>query len=174
MQVATGPGNPFGVLTSIVAPAILTNACSLLVLGTSNRLARVVDRTRAVGALVGSLPPEGAERQAWESQLSPLKVRSYLLLRSLRLFYSSIGLFAFAALLSVGGSIASYYGQRLVFEAIAVFAALSGASAVIALAYGSALVIRETRIAVQNLSAEAAILMRHPRSPSSSSTPAPF
>ena len=40
--------NPFAVLTAIVAPAILTNACSVLSLGTSNRIARVVDRTRVV------------------------------------------------------------------------------------------------------------------------------
>ena len=49
MQYTTTLGsNPFGVLTSVVAPAILTNACSVLALGTSNRLARVVDRTRVV------------------------------------------------------------------------------------------------------------------------------
>src|SRR5271157_4475553 len=42
--------NPFAVLTAVVAPAILTNASSVLALGTSNRLARVVDRTRVVAA----------------------------------------------------------------------------------------------------------------------------
>lgn len=38
-------GNPFAVLTAIVAPAILTNASSVLALATSNRLARVVVST---------------------------------------------------------------------------------------------------------------------------------
>ena len=37
--------SPFAVLTAIVGPAILTNASSVLCLGTSNRIARVVDRT---------------------------------------------------------------------------------------------------------------------------------
>ena len=46
-------GNPFAVLTAVVAPAILTNACSVLALGTSNRLARVVDRTRVVARGAG-------------------------------------------------------------------------------------------------------------------------
>ena len=41
-------GNPFAALTTIVAPAVLTNACSVLCLGTSNRIARVVDRSREV------------------------------------------------------------------------------------------------------------------------------
>ena len=45
----TAGGNPFAVLTAVVAPAILTNACSVLALGTSNRLARVVARELAGG-----------------------------------------------------------------------------------------------------------------------------
>src|SRR5262249_61167075 len=35
-------------ISLIAAPAVFTNASSLLVLGTSNRLARVVDRTRYI------------------------------------------------------------------------------------------------------------------------------
>jgi len=38
--------NPFAVLSLIVAPAILTNAASVLAMSTSNRLARAVDRAR--------------------------------------------------------------------------------------------------------------------------------
>ncbi len=38
--------NPFGLLTFIVAPAILTNASSIMALGTSNRFARAMDRAR--------------------------------------------------------------------------------------------------------------------------------
>ena len=50
MQYQFVANNPFAVLTAIVAPAILTNACSVLALGTSNRLGRVVDRTRVVAS----------------------------------------------------------------------------------------------------------------------------
>jgi Protein of unknown function (DUF2721) len=39
-------GNPFAAFSLIVAPAILTNAASVLVMSTSNRLARAVDRAR--------------------------------------------------------------------------------------------------------------------------------
>lgn len=38
--------NPFAILSLIVAPAILTNASSVLIMSTSNRLARTVDRAR--------------------------------------------------------------------------------------------------------------------------------
>src|SRR3954468_11632326 len=40
--------NPFAILTFIAAPAILTNASSVLALGTSNRFARTIDRMRAM------------------------------------------------------------------------------------------------------------------------------
>ena len=44
----TLPGtDPFSILTIVVAPAVLTNASSVLALGTNNRLARVADRTHA-------------------------------------------------------------------------------------------------------------------------------
>lgn len=38
--------NPFAALSLIVAPAILTNACSVLIMSTSNRVARAADRGR--------------------------------------------------------------------------------------------------------------------------------
>lgn len=55
--------NPFAVLTAVVAPAILTNACSVLCLGTGNRIARVVDRTRVITAELASLKVGTSEYQ---------------------------------------------------------------------------------------------------------------
>jgi len=54
--------NPFGILTFIVAPAILTNASSVNVLATTNRLARSVDRARALAAQLERHPTPSA---AW-------------------------------------------------------------------------------------------------------------
>jgi hypothetical protein len=45
--------NPFGVLTFIVAPAILTNASSIMALSTSNRYNHAFDRLRNLSELVG-------------------------------------------------------------------------------------------------------------------------
>ena len=64
MQYGSAGNNPFAVLTAIVAPAILTNASSVLALGTSNRLARVVDRTRIVAVHLATLESGGAEHTA--------------------------------------------------------------------------------------------------------------
>ena len=158
-------GNPFAVLTAVVAPAILTNACSVLALGTSNRLARVVDRTRVVARELTEQEPGSAERpwtgrsqsdyENWTEQLAGLQVRTRLLVKALRVIYGSLGLFATAALVSVVGSIVTYYGQRLLFQLTAGVALLTGAVAVVGLASGCALMVHETRLAVQNLATEA-------------------
>ena len=42
--------NPLSILTFIVAPAILTNASSVMSLGTANRFARAIDRARSLSA----------------------------------------------------------------------------------------------------------------------------
>jgi hypothetical protein len=162
---ATAAGNPFAVLTAVVAPAILTNACSVLALGTSNRLARVVDRTRVVArelalvdaaavALTSDKPLQG-DHAYWAGQLVGLQARTRLLVKALRAIYGSLGLFATAALISVVGSIVTYYGPRILFGLTAGLALLAGAVAVLGLASGCALMVQETRLAVQILAEEA-------------------
>ena len=133
MQYNAVAGNPFAVLTAIVAPAIFTNASSVLALGTSNRLARVVDRTRIVSAKLADLEPGTADYQAWSAQLAPLQMRTQFLVKALRHFYAGLGLFAASALVSVSGSIGAYYGQAVFFRAAATLAVLTGASAVFGL-----------------------------------------
>lgn len=152
--------NPFAVLTAVVAPAILTNASSVLALGTNNRLGRVVDRTRVVYADLAATKPGSEEHRDWTAQLAALRVRAQMLLRGLRMFYAALGLFAASALVSVGGSIAAFYGDRLLFEIAAGLAVATGASAVVGLAVGCLLMVHETRLAVQSLAAEAEIRIR--------------
>lgn len=154
MDTAVG-GNPFGVLTAVVAPAILTNACSVLALGTSNRLARVVDRTRVVAREMAELAPGSTNHESWSAQLAGLQTRTQLLMRALRAIYNSLGLFATAALVSVVGSIITYYGLRILFLLTAGLALLAGAVAVVGLSSGCVLMVRETRLVVQNLAEEA-------------------
>jgi hypothetical protein len=154
---AGAAGNPFAVLTAVVAPAILTNACSVLALGTSNRLARVVDRRRVVDRELAAVGPGGMNYESWMAQLAGLQVRTQLLVKALRVIYGSLGLFATAALVSVLGSIVTYYGQRILFQLTAGLALLAGAVAVVGLASGCALMVHETRLAVQNLAEEAKI-----------------
>jgi hypothetical protein len=153
-------GNPFAVLTAIVAPAILTNACSVLSLGTSNRLARVVDRTRIVASEISSHEPGSPEYQAWAEQLEGLQVRAQLLLRALRGFYSALGAFAAASLVSIIGAVTAFYGRTLMFRSSAVAAIATGTFAVVMLVRGSIVMVHETRIAIRNLAEEAKLRTR--------------
>src|SRR5207249_11765882 len=66
-------------------------------------------------------------------------------------------LFAASALVSVGGSIAAYYGQKLLFQVAAACAVVTGGSAVVGLASGCTVMVHETRLAVRNLAEGARI-----------------
>ncbi len=146
MQYQFVANNPFAVLTAIVAPAILTNACSVLALGTSNRLGRVVDRTRVVASDIAASKPASEGFLEWTSQLRALEIRVHMLLRAL---------FASSALISVAGSMAAYYGQRPLFQLGAFLAILTGGSAVVGLSAGCFTMVNETRLAVKSLGEEA-------------------
>jgi len=147
--------NPFAVLTAVVAPAILTNASSVLCLGTSNRIARVVDRTRVVAAEIGSFEAGSSEYLVRVNQLERLQARAQLLFRALRITYASLGAFAAAALISVIGSAIAFYDLKLVFQAAAVAGLAIGAFGVTGLVSGCVLMVQETQLALQNISEEA-------------------
>jgi hypothetical protein len=150
------PGaDPFSILTIVVAPAVPTNASSVLALGTNNRLARVADRTHAVIAQLSKLEPGARDYDVSKAQLPALQMRAHLLLRALRCFYLGLGLFASSALISIAGSIVVYYGGRTTFQVAAGVGVLCGAAAVISLVCGGVLMIRETQLAVTGLADDA-------------------
>ena len=153
--------NPFAALTIVVAPAILTNASSVLCLGTANRLARVLDRTRAVSAQLARFGANEENRVMYEHQLEGLEARWKLVLRGLSLFYMSLGSFAAAVLFSLFGSVFTLSVQHVRFVTIALLGLVSGAVGVAGLVVGCATMMQETRLAVQNL-AEEAQLAAHP------------
>jgi hypothetical protein len=151
--------NPFAVLTAVVAPAILTNACSVLSLGTGNRIARVVDRTRVIVQELGSLS-EGSPDYKWRmDQLDRLRIRGNLLLKALRLFYAALGCFATSALLSVVGASLVYYNLHTAFQACAVIALVVGVLAVTGVASGCVMMVHETTLAVTSVKAEVGVAL---------------
>jgi hypothetical protein len=145
--------NPFAALTIVVAPAILANASSVLCLGTANRLARVVDRTRS--AELANAGPNTRNLATCQHKLRDLRVRWTLVLRALKLFYLSLGSFAAAALISLFGSVFTASGQQLSFNLIALLGLLAGSVGVAGLVIGCTLMMRETRFAIKNLEEEA-------------------
>jgi hypothetical protein len=156
------PSNPFAALSLIVAPAVLTNASSILVLSTSNRLARAVDRARG---LAHQIEGDRREPEVFGNfrvrELDSAEHRALMLLRALRFFYGALGAFAGAAFLSLLGAAFSESSSSHVARLLEIAAVLAGFAAVFSLGSGCLILLRETKIAVEIVSEEATLLRRH-------------
>jgi hypothetical protein len=138
--------NPFAVMTFIVAPAILTNAASVMGLQTANRFARAIDRARDLSKQIeGRLGDPDPEIALRTRQLESAEHRALILVRALTAFYLAIGAFALASLASLFGAI-FHLAHEPISQYVALSVALcSGVTGVAGLTYGSALVVWETR-----------------------------
>lgn len=156
------PTQPFAALSLIVAPAVLTNASSILVLSTSNRLARAIDRARTLATQL-----EAPDKIP--SRFTPLRLkelasserRALMLLSALRLFYASLGAFAGAALTSLLGAALSETTHGRLAATLELIAVAAGFVGVAGLVFGCVHLLRETRIAVLVVSEEALLLRDH-------------
>lgn len=77
------------ILRDAISPAILINGVGLLLLTMTNRLARVVDRSRAVLKLLES-SPDDASRQRYEQLLEILRRRGKLVRQAIELAILSL------------------------------------------------------------------------------------
>ena len=144
------PANPFAALSLIVAPAILTNACAVLAMSTSNRLARAVDRGRE---LLRHAETEASEheRSQYMRDLGLTQDRAVMLLRVLRSFYVALAGFALATLLSLIGATSAAAAPRPFVASVELLGLAGGVIGVSALMHGAVVLVRETRIAVAHL-----------------------
>ena len=149
--------DPFAALSLIVAPAIMTNACSVLILSTSNRFARAVDRARQLAQEIeGSDDLAGSVASRRLRELSTTEARSLLLLRAMRSCYVALSGFALAALVSLLGAVLQQGGSPLVVRWLEGIAIAAGGIAVAALIHASVLLVRDTQLAVGVLQERAA------------------
>src|SRR5213080_3805025 len=88
------------VLTAMITPAVLISASGTMILSTSTRLGRIVDRTRSLSDRLRRLTTEEErsefleeERAMLYGQLDKLTSRSRLLQRALTIFYLAVGIF---------------------------------------------------------------------------------
>jgi hypothetical protein len=156
---AVGP-NPFTLLSLIAAPAVLTNAASLLVLSTSNRFARAVDRARSLSAQLASATAADPLTPTRLRQLHRTERRSIMLVRALQNYYLSIGSFAAASLISVLGAAAANSANGLVLRIAVYVSMLAGIVGVASLVLGCLVLVRETRLAVFTISEDSQTLTK--------------
>jgi hypothetical protein len=154
-----GLSSSVAVLTAMITPAVLISASGTLILSTSTRLGRVVDRVRSLSDRLQSLPGEDPKTELLEekrmmifNQLDKLTSRSRLLQRALTTFYLAVGVFVAT---SVAIGIVSFFSSR--WAVVPVALGLIGACF---LFYGSMLAVFEARLALSTTYAEMDFIWR--------------
>ena len=173
MLADTLNSSPFAVLTFIAAPAILTNASSVLTLSTGNRFARAIDRARALaGTIAAHRQDDGvAHGQPWlredigllVRQLDLAERRVLILVRALTAFYFAVGSFAMGTLTSLTGASLSALGYTNPTHAVLVLAIVAGVCGVGGLVSGAALLVWESRLTHLLLHEEAVAIRQFAR-----------
>jgi hypothetical protein len=133
------------VLGAMITPAVLISAGGTLVLSTSNRLSRVVDRVRVIARDAerfdqGQEPGGDLKRQLIEAQVRDLFRRALLLRSAVATLYTSIG---FLVATSIGVGLVTFFRLELSWVPI-----LTGMLGTIALLWGAVLLVREARLAI--------------------------
>ena len=141
------------VLTAMITPAVLISACGSMILSTSSRLGRVVDRVRSLSDKLDELARDGSddtkERQGVIfAQLDKLTSRARILQRSMVAFYLATGMFVAT---SVAIGVVAVIPSSPRYNYVPVIVGLLGACF---LFYGSMLLIFEARLALSTIHAE--------------------
>jgi hypothetical protein len=156
-DATTVHGNPLAILTFIAAPAVLTNATSLLALGTSQRFARNVDRSRVIIKLLEGPTLSPSDAEMYRRLLGWLERRMQMLMGAMSMLYFAIGCFAAGCLTSLLGAIVAPTNHPYLLTVILAIALLAGVIGLGCLVYGGVLLVRETRLALATIREE----MRH-------------
>jgi Protein of unknown function (DUF2721) len=154
-----GLDSSLAVLTAMITPAVLISASGTMILSTSTRLGRVVDRVRELSDRLQSYPDDDQEvglisekRAMIFGQLDMLTSRSRLLQRALTTFYVAVGVFVAT---SVAIGVVSFFSPRFAFIPVAL-----GLFGAFFLFYGSMLLIFEARLALSTTHAEMDFIWR--------------
>ena len=142
---------PLGLLTTMLTPAVLISACGTLILSTSMRLARIVDRVRELGEMSEDIAAGRVRdfleerRQELQRQLAVHARRAGLIQWSLTSFYVSLCLLV-ATMVAIGltGLVPGLNWAPSVL----------GIAGSIVLFYGSVMLIAETRLALKSVLTE--------------------
>lgn len=153
------PAAAIAVLTAMITPAVLISACGSMILSTSGRLGRVVDRVRALSdrleATSDQADPEAVHerQQIIFLQLDKLTSRARILQRSMVTFYVALG--TFVATSVAIGIVAIVDKPR--YNLVPVIVGIIGACF---LFYGSMLLIFEARLALSTIHVEMDFIWR--------------
>jgi len=141
-------------LTAMITPALLISATGSLVLSTSTRLGRVVDRVRELEKRLSemivaedksSIPLYEKRLDTVVYLLDKVTTRSRILQRAMEMFYYGLGIFI---LTSVTIAVVA------IFKIVWWLPVAVGVIGILLIFYGSLLMVRETRMATLTINAE--------------------
>ena len=148
--------NPFAVLTFIAAPAILTNATSVLAMSTINRMLRTRDRMHEL--LHESESGAHAHRPKFVEQVNRVERQAVLLLSALHWIYVALGAFAAASLVTLLGALGGQLGAEVVMRIIIAAGLVLGFVGVGGLIGGCANLFKATQLSLLNIHEEADLI----------------
>lgn len=144
-------------LTAMITPALLISATGSLVLSTSTRLGRVIDRVRYLEERLSELiytdhkddiPLYDKRLEVIVDLLDKVTSRSRLLQKAMEWFYYGLGAFILCSVsIALAAFLSKYSFTKYLPIAIGIFG-------IMFLFYGSMLMLRETRMATATVNAE--------------------
>lgn len=153
--------NPFAVISFIAAPAILTNASSILSLSTSTRLIRCLDR---INHLTEKLDKGGISedlRRMYSKHIDFSHRQSRQFLRALRAIYVSLASFALAAFIALMGAALVTALPNGVVEGMAILSFIAGGIGSVGFVWASVELIKASKITITIMNTDLEHLKRH-------------
>ncbi len=160
--------NPFAVLTFIVAPAILTNATSVLAMSTINRMLRARERMQELYE-ESERAPRG-QSSTFLAQVARVERQGLLLLSAMRWIYVSLGAFAAASLVTLLGALSGELGSATLVTGIICAGLVLGFTGVAGLVGGCVNLFRATQLSLVNIREEAELIRQRQQPRNSAET----
>jgi hypothetical protein len=148
--------NPFAILTFIAAPAILTNATSVLAMSTTNRMLRARERMHQLYAESDDVAH--VRDGQFLAQVNRAERQGILLLTAMRWIYLALGAFAAASLVTLLGAVAGQLGNEILMHVVVGMGLLLGFAGVAGLIGGCVNLFRATQLSVVNIREEAKVI----------------
>lgn len=152
MPLAT---DPFLVISSVGGPAVLTNACSLVILSTTNRFGRAIDRSRHLATALTE-GRAGVFAALYSEEIGKVGRRVALIGRALASFYIAMAMFGLATLLALVAAVLGELAGGAALGPVLGAAAGVGAAGFVAFVGGGLALIWESRLAMAALARESA------------------
>lgn len=158
MDSSTLTQSPFTVLTLIAAPALLTNASSVLAMSTTQRMLRTRDAMRELLAESEEEEISKADGTLLVQHANRIEAQAGLLLHALHAIYLALGAFSGSTLVTLVGAVVLSFQRSTLANALAFMGLALGAFGVASLIVGSIRLFRATQISLINIRIEAELI----------------